>query len=181
MNATMNMVRRFWRDLSGDIRKWAAVTAVGGVLLASIAASQWSFTMPKEGMRHTVYFDSGHVATVCVGHTGADIDPSHYYTTDECNALYDADMQVKVDRPLSQCLHPPAPLPSKVVIVVRDFTFNVGAGAACSSTMMRLLNSGDTAAACQQFPRWAFVNTTFIPGLMTRRVSEQALCLEGLK
>lgn len=153
---------------------------LAGVAVASLAAYQVSFTVPKEGLRHYPYQDVGGVWTVCVGHTGPDIVQGKYYTTDECNALFTSDMATKVDQPLSQCMHPPKALNSEIVATVRDFTFNVGGGAACSSTMMRLLNAGDIKGACEQFSRWVYVNGRIVQGLVNRRISERDLCMLGL-
>jgi lysozyme len=79
-------------------------------------------------------------------------------------------------------------LPKEVVIALRDFAFNVGGGAACKSTLVKLLNQNKIRDACNQFSRWVFVKGTFVKGLENRRVnglfgmiSERSMCLAGLK
>jgi lysozyme len=57
------------------------------------------------------------------------------------------------------------------------FAFNVGVGAEGSSTLVKLLNSGDYAGAAAQFPRWNKVNGVPSEGLTRRRAAEQALFL----
>ena len=42
-------------------------------------------------------------------------------------------------------------------MAVRDWTFNVGGGAACNSTLVRRLNEGRLREACEQLPRWVYV------------------------
>jgi lysozyme len=124
---------------------------------------------------------------VCIGHTGPDIVPGKTYSKAECQALFESDMATVVDGPLSQCLHPPKPLSPEVVVAIRDFTFNVGGAKACNSELMRRINAGDTAGACDQFQRWLKAGGKVIYGLKVRRMigvpdrlSEADLCRAGL-
>lgn len=60
-----------------------------------------------------------------------------------------------------------------------SFVFNVGAGAFRRSTLLRLLNAGDYAAASGEFRRWRFVDDgsggkVESPGIASRRVAEAA-------
>jgi GH24 family phage-related lysozyme (muramidase) len=61
------------------------------------------------------------------------------------------------------------------------FAFNVGIGALGKSTLLRLLNGGDTAGAADQFLAWdkGRVNGVLqsLPGLTRRRTAERALFL----
>lgn len=63
---------------------------------------------------------------------------------------------------------------------VTSLTFNVGCGAMQKSTLFWLLRQGKTADACQQFPRWVYADGVQLPGLVTRRSKEKALCLDGV-
>ena len=56
-----------------------------------------------------------------------------------------------------------------------SFVFNVGAGAFGNSTLLRLLNAGDTAGAAEQFKRWNRGADGPLPGLVTRRAAERDL------
>jgi lysozyme len=62
-----------------------------------------------------------------------------------------------------------------------SFAFNVGVGALGGSTLLRLLNAGDSTGAAQQFLKWnnARVNGVLkpLPGLTRRRRAERALFL----
>jgi lysozyme len=58
-----------------------------------------------------------------------------------------------------------------------DFVFNVGAGNFRSSTLLRLLNAGNFAAAADQFSRWTQAAGKTMPGLVKRRAAERALFL----
>lgn len=53
-----------------------------------------------------------------------------------------------------------------------DFVFNAGAGNFVSSTLLRLLNSGDYAGADAQFARWDMAGGAHIAGLAHRRAME---------
>lgn len=56
-----------------------------------------------------------------------------------------------------------------------SFTFNCGAGAFGSSTMLKLINAGNHAAAAQQFGRWVNGPNGPMPGLVRRRGAERAM------
>ena len=58
-----------------------------------------------------------------------------------------------------------------------SFTYNVGFGAFCKSTLVRKLNSGDYAVACDELLRWNRAGGRVMPGLTKRRVKERAMCL----
>lgn len=63
---------------------------------------------------------------------------------------------------------------------VTSITFNVGCGAMQKSTLFWMLRQGETAQACQQFTRWVYAGGVQLPGLVTRRSKEKALCLDGV-
>jgi lysozyme len=56
-----------------------------------------------------------------------------------------------------------------------DFTFNLGVARLLSSTLLKLLNAGDYAGACDQLPRWSKVGQNQVGGLLRRRLAEQLL------
>jgi lysozyme len=53
-----------------------------------------------------------------------------------------------------------------------SFVFNLGRGNLASSTLLRLLNSGDYTGAAEQFPRWNQAAGKVLQGLVTRRAAE---------
>ncbi|UXY12058.1 lysozyme [Kosakonia sp. ML.JS2a] len=65
---------------------------------------------------------------------------------------------------------------------VTSLTFNVGCGAMQKSTLYALLREGPSAwtSACNQFTRWVYADGVQLPGLVTRRSKEKALCLDGV-
>ncbi len=68
-------------------------------------------------------------------------------------------------------------LPQGAFDAAVSITFNAGCPAMKTSTMFRLFRQGDTAAACEQFPRWVYAGGRKLKGLEIRRDKERALCL----
>ena len=58
-----------------------------------------------------------------------------------------------------------------------SFTYNVGAANLGSSTLLKLLNSGDYAGAAEQFPRWNKAGGQVLAGLTKRRAAERMMFL----
>ena len=76
---------------------------------------------------------------------------------------------------------PTLPLqPQAVQVALTSWTYNVGASAACSSTLARLANAGDWRGACNQLPRWNRAGGVVVRGLTNRREAEQSICLDAL-
>lgn len=73
-----------------------------------------------------------------------------------------------------------AKLSDNTFSAVTSITFNVGCSAMQKSTLFWMLRKGETAQACQQFTRWVYADGVQLPGLVTRRSKEKALCLDGL-
>ena len=55
-----------------------------------------------------------------------------------------------------------------------DFTFNLGEGSLEHSTLLRLVDAGDFAAAALEFPKWAHAGGVEVAGLLRRRLAEQS-------
>lgn len=67
-----------------------------------------------------------------------------------------------------------------------SFVFNLGAGNFARSTLLKKFNRGDRAGACNEYPRWVFVNgkdcrleKSNCAGIPKRRSKEQDVCLNG--
>lgn len=71
------------------------------------------------------------------------------------------------------------PLSDEQFAALIDFSFNVGTGNLEISTLRRLLNRQEYAAAAEQFSRWVFAAGVKLPGLVRRRAAERALFLAG--
>lgn len=55
-----------------------------------------------------------------------------------------------------------------------DFVFNLGAQAFSGSTLLRLLNAGNYAAAADEFAKWDHCGGKEVAGLLRRRLAEKA-------
>lgn len=146
---------------------------------AGLLAAAVLFTGGAEGLRLVPYRDTGGVLTDCYGRT-VGVVAGRAVAKSTCDAALTADLQAH-EAGMVQCLANPAAIPDRPYLSFLDFTYNVGARAACSSTMFRKINAGDLRGACAEFARWVYDNGRMIPGLAKRRAAERALCLAGLQ
>ena len=58
-----------------------------------------------------------------------------------------------------------------------SLAYNIGSGAFCGSTLVRLLNQGDYRGACDQILRWDRFQGQPLRGLTLRRQAEHRQCL----
>lgn len=127
-----------------------------------------------EGKKNIVYLDGGHVATVCYGHTGADVKMGQPARSDEeCMVLLERDA-FEHGVGLQACQT--RPWPPEVLGSFVSWTYNVGVHAACASTAVRKANAGDFAGACAELTRWNKDNGLVIRGLTNRRAVERNVC-----
>jgi GH24 family phage-related lysozyme (muramidase) len=134
-----------------------------------------------EGLRTTAYPDpgtGGEPWTIGYGHTSAAGPPSVYpglkITAGEAEEILKRDLYVfekvvldavKID------------LNSNQFSALVSFTFNVGAGAFRSSTLLNKINAGNVQGAGEEFPRWVYAGGRVLAGLQRRRKAERALFL----
>jgi len=117
------------------------------------------------------------VWTVCYGETKG-VQPGDRHSQAECDAMLKREI-VSYEAQLDRCLKHPVPMGMKIALV--SWTYNVGAGAACRSTLVRLANTGDLIGACNQLPRWNRAGGKVWRGLTNRRMSERQMCLTALE
>ncbi len=171
--AALDRIGAFRRDTSGAVRK----KAIGAIAGSSVAmASTVSFIGHWEGLRLEAYRDIVGVWTVCYGETKG-VRAGDTYTKAECDAML-AEQIIIYEAQLDRCLHAHVPIGMKIALV--SWTYNVGAGAACSSTLVRKANAGDFAGACNELPRWNRGGGRIIDGLTNRRFSERSMCFRSL-
>lgn len=130
-----------------------------------------------EGCRLRPYQCSAGVWTSGIGHT-AGVVPVRDITEHEAAANLVSDV-LNVERRLAVCA--PVVMPQPVYDAVVSFTFNVGAGAACSSTLMAFVKRQQWQQACEQLPRWVYVKGVRNPGLENRQARVLAWCMRGVK
>jgi GH24 family phage-related lysozyme (muramidase) len=148
-----------------------------GVTLA--AASLMAFVANWEGDERTAYADklAYNVPTVCNGHTGPNVKVGDVWTKAQCDAVLVRNLE-KHGSGLLKCVT--VPLNQNQFDALSSWTFNVGVGAACGSTLVKLLNQGQYTPACNQLLRWNRAGGKEVRGLTNRRIAERDLCLKPM-
>ena len=150
-----------------------------GILAASAIAlaSTVGLVGKWEGLRTEAYQDVIGVWTVCYGETKG-VKPGDKYTKAQCDAMFAIELQ-RYEAQLDRCLTAEVPVGMKISLV--SWTYNVGAGNACKSTLVRKANAGDLRGACNELPRWNRAGGRVIRGLTNRRIDERSICLKSLE
>lgn len=116
------------------------------------------------------------ISTIGFG-TTAGVKPGETITPERAlvRLLTDAD---QFQAQLRTCIGP-VPLYQHEWDAYVSWAYNVGAGAACSSTLVKLLKQSppDYRAACDQLLRWDKQSGRTLPGLTKRRQEEHKKCL----
>ena len=141
--------------------------AVAGVLVALVAGF--------EGLRTTAYRDIVGVPTVCYGET-QNVRMGDRYSAAECKAMLLRSLQTYAAG-IERCVT--VPLPDERYVALVSWAYNVGVGAACGSTAVRLINAGRTREGCDALLLWNRADGKVAAGLTRRREAERALCLVG--
>lgn len=150
--------------------KWLLGSLAGTTLVASVAL--W------EGTEYKPYYDVVGVLTVCNGYTGPDIIPGKTYGKQECDRLLKKEL---TEHGLGVLKCTKVPLNQNQYDSLTSFTYNVGVGAYCKSTLLRKLNAGDYTGACRELPKWNKAGGKVYAGLTKRRAAEMALCLKPME
>lgn len=128
-----------------------------------------ALTESFEGVRLTAYQDQvgvwtigyGHTSGVTPGMTCTQLQAEQWLLEDVQHACIVVRMNVSV------------PLTQGEFDALVDFVFNLGSGNFVSSTLLKLLNTGDYDDAAAQFPRWDRAGGVEVAGLLRRRIAEQ--------
>lgn len=164
---------RYRHETRGAVSTRALGMIAGSGLALSAAVA---FVGDWEGLRTRAYQDVVGVWTICYGQTTG-VTPDQHRSKAECDAMLARDI-ASYEAALDRCLKVDVPLGMKIALV--SWTYNVGAGAACASTLMRKANAGDLAGACAELPRWNRAGGRVWRGLTNRRLSEQQMCLSAV-
>lgn len=152
--------------------KSALTTKIG----AAAAAFVVSVVAVHEGTVHRTYRDPIGVVTACTGHTGPELQMGQTFTRAQCDAMLYQDLTRHAAA--LDCIKQPMTDGQKAAFL--SFTFNVGNGAFCGSTLARKANAGDMQGACAELSRWTYAGGKQLPGLVRRRAAERQLCERGL-
>jgi len=132
----------------------------------------FALTKSFEGLSLTAYQDCTGVWTIGYGHTGPDVREGQTITEPEAEALLRADLAAAVAC-VNRAVTAPITQPQFDALV--DFCFNAGRGSFLGSTLLRLVNEGDPAAAAMQFGLWVHAGGAVVEGLVRRRKAEADL------
>lgn len=148
--------------------------AAGGLSALTLAVG---IIKPWEGFRAASYQDVVGVWTICYGETKG-VRPGMTKTPAECETMLFKRV-AEFQRGLNKCLR--VNLPARTEAALISWTYNVGIGAACGSTLVRLGNAGRLEAMCRELPKWNRAGGRVVKGLVNRRAAEMADCLAGLR
>lgn len=149
-----------------------SVTGGAGAIAVAVA-----LIIPWEGLSLRAYPDVVGVWTACYGETRG-VRAGQTYTKAQCDSMLSARVQ-EFDTALRKCL--PGPIPDQMRGALISWSYNVGTGAACSSTLVRKANAGDLVGACNELSRWNRAGGKVVRGLTNRREAERKICMEALK
>lgn len=153
-------------------KKLAAGATAVVITMATPFIAKW------EGLKTTAYRDIVGIPTVCYGET-RNVKMGDAYTKEECMAM----LQVAVEdyyTKIEPCMTNKN-IPVGVQASLVELAYNVGVGAVCKSTMMKLANQGKYKEACKELDKWVKASGQPIKGLQNRRAeSKVQLCQKGL-
>ncbi len=136
------------------------------------SADGLALTKSFEGLELTAYQDSVGVWTIGYGHTGTDVHPGLTITEEQASILLAADVAwavTCVNKSVKSAIN------QNQFDALVDFTFNLGCASLGQSTLLRLLNAGDSAGAAKEFLRWNKAGGKVLKGLTRRRQAETDL------
>lgn len=132
-----------------------------------------------EGLRLIGYLPTPNdVPTIGWGSTSIDgrkVVLGEEITIEQAQRQFENDLE-RFENSIVTLVH--VPLTQNQFDALVSFVYNIGEGAFRSSTMRRMLNSGDYQSAADQFPRWNKQAGKVLSGLTKRRLQERELFLK---
>lgn len=145
---------------------------------AALAALCCAFVGGKEGLELVTAPDPVGIPTYCFGET-KNAKLGDRYTKPQCEKILIGSL-VEHETGMRKCMRDPDGLPEPTYAALLSFTYNVGTGNFCASTLARKLNAGDVVGACNELPRWNKSRGIVWRGLVIRRDEEKAMCMRGV-
>jgi lysozyme len=106
---------------------------------------------------------------------GDPVEAGDTMTKAEGDALFKEHIVPKFEETVSNSVK--VELSSNQFSALVSLTYNIGGGNLRSSTLLRLVNSGDFESAADEFPKWNKQNKRVLRGLSERRAKERELFL----
>lgn len=128
-----------------------------------------------EGLRTAAYPDpatKGEPWTVCYGETKG-VKRGDRYTVEQCKTMLGESLGRYLEG-VAACVH--VEMGPHRFAALTSFAYNVGIGAACRSSVVRRLNAGEGAAACDDLMKWNRAAGIEMRGLTRRRAEEREMC-----
>lgn len=170
--------------MNANALRWAVGAAVVAALLLwkrdAIMSGAKELIAGEEGLRLTVYQDTGGVWTVGYGHVVKPSDGLYPYTSKRTITQAEADEFFRNDTAIATAAvkrNVRVPISENQRSALISLTFNIGGGALSTSTLLRKLNAGDIRGAADEFLKWVYDNGVRVAGLEDRRKRERALFL----
>lgn len=152
---------------------------LAAIVGATAAAMLYTSIPQDEGNRSRAYYDMVGVLTICSGDTHGVI-PGEVDTPAQCRARLDRQL-IAHATPLMACVPQLAEAGhdfQRVAFV--SFGYNVGAHAACNSSVARNFRAHNWRAGCNALMAWNKAGGRVVAGLTARRARERAICNGGL-
>jgi lysozyme len=146
---------------------------LAAIVGAACCATLVAYVPKFEGVVLRGYKDPIGIVTACAGHTATAV-LGRAYTPQECEQLLQADLVDHAEGVLA-CTPSLTSMTGPKAAAI-SFAFNVGVAKYCGSTMARKFNAGDVLGACAELSRWTYAGGRELPGLVTRRQAERAIC-----
>ena len=147
----------------------ARIAVLATVLIAA------PFVAVQEGVVLTSYADPVGIDTACVGETDEEVVGfKKLFSRDECIAVMGASLYAHA-MALEPCVK--RDIPRHQAAAILSWSYNVGAGNACGSTLMRKLNAGQP--FCAELDKWVYARGIKLRGLVKRRAAERRMCETG--
>ncbi|MEZ9503242.1 lysozyme [Vibrio sp. 10N.286.51.B11] len=162
----------------------ASVLAIVFTIDSELTTSEQglSHVANEEGCRLKPYQCSADVWTAGLGHTKS-VTPEMVFTEQQAAVYFVEDISA-AEQVVNKHINQTASQGEYDMMV--SFVFNLGAGNFTRSTLLKKFNQGDHQGACNEYPRWVFVNgkdcrfkQSNCAGIPKRRTKEQQVCLNG--
>lgn len=133
-----------------------------------------------EGLYTHAYRDPIGVVTVCYGVTNADrpVQMGDTYSKEECSEMLKEALP-KYNAQAKKCIPDIDNFPPHRHAAIVSFTYNVGQGNLCKSSVARYLNRGDVKRGCDALLLYNKAGGRVLKGLDNRRRQEHAWCLRS--
>lgn len=127
-----------------------------------------------EGLVLNRYADPVGIPTICFGETDKDVVRFDTLNRQQCTAVLGASLAEHA-RAVAPCIT--REIKPYEAAAVLSWSYNIGAGAACKSTLVKKLNAGQE--WCSELKKWDKAGSQVLKGLTKRRAAEYQMCTTG--